>query len=171
MANEQAQQVPVGDIDWDQRGAQDAYQDRCENALYSSVHLTYPKGDEPVAWHKATPPGYVPPAVWPRYLLGYANAAEHLAGDWAGVAKRIDRAVLAKFIDEQQATLAYHKPSEEQIRRIHNVREVCKHALEVVALNVGNAASRDLQLAVEHITDAMMRANRAIVNEKTPGKG
>lgn len=57
----------------------------------------------------------------------------------------------------------YHKPSDDQVQRISNVRGALKHAAELVILNTPEGA--DQTAALRKIHEAMMTANKAIVCE------
>ena len=76
----------------------------------------------------------------------------------------IEKRALYSRIARIQATFSYHQPSEDQVRRIHNVREVCKHAVEVLLLNIPEGHFADV--VVDRVREAMMHANAAIVNER-----
>jgi hypothetical protein len=57
----------------------------------------------------------------------------------------------------------YHKPTDEQIQRIANVRSALKQAAEIVILNTPESA--DQTAALRKLHEAMMTANKAIVCE------
>lgn len=67
-------------------------------------------------------------------------------------------------------TFRYHVPSAEQIERISNVRKGAIEFAKVIQANVtgGNYpySVEDFQAVIRHIHDAMMTANKSIVNEK-----
>ncbi len=69
--------------------------------------------------------------------------------------------------DEERAleSFDYHKPSDEQIERIANIRRTMKHAAEIALLNVDSCADRSAGLRLLH--EAMMTFNKAIVCEES----
>lgn len=71
------------------------------------------------------------------------------------------------FSDEEQSILdsfGYHKPTDEQVVRISNVRTVCKNAAVGIIANVRRSADRTVALRQLH--ESMMTANKAIALEK-----
>jgi hypothetical protein len=78
---------------------------------------------------------------------------------------------MSEFVElsrEEQRVLEsfdYHKPSDEQIERIANIRRTMKHAAEIVILNVASCADRSAALRLLH--EAMMTSNKAIVCEES----
>lgn len=55
----------------------------------------------------------------------------------------------------------YHKPSDEEVARIQNVRVGIRAAVKAILENVPVCA--DQQAAIRHVTDGLMTANRGIV--------
>jgi hypothetical protein len=130
--------------------------------FYVATGAGYGRGEHE-RWYTMAELLPVPPELAER---GVTSALEWIPCPVGGGLPSQQKELAVKFIAGIKSELAYHKPSDEAVRAIHNVREVCKLASEVITLNVGDIHNRDLRLALDHIADAMMRANRAIVLSK-----
>ncbi len=70
-------------------------------------------------------------------------------------------------IEDVLRTFDYHKPSEEQIKRISDVRLGAKLFVMCIQQNVKGGPDRTV--AFRYVHEAMMTANKAIVTEEDNG--